>query len=99
MSTSGGGCDPGAGVALEIASREVGTGVADGAGAFTLVADVPSLPVGRYEVVARCGPVLATTLDVVLVSQVDPGTTTLIVLVFFILLGLAVVRRQRTGRT
>lgn len=99
VSTAGGGCDPGAGVSLEIGARPVATGVADPVGAFSITADVPSLPVGRHDVVARCGPVLATTLDVVLVSQIDPGTTTLVVLVFFVLLSLAVIRRQLTGRT
>jgi hypothetical protein len=99
VSVTGAGCDPGAPVTVDIADRRVGSGEANGLGSFSLPVDVPSLVVGRYDVTATCGPVLATTLDVVLVSHVDPGTNTLALLVFFVLIALALIRRQRTGRT
>jgi hypothetical protein len=98
VTVTGGGCDPGAPVALEIGGRPVASGLAGADGSFSVGADVPSLMVGRYGVTASCGPLLSTTLDVVLVSQVDRGTTTLAVLVFFVLLALAIIRRQRTGQ-
>ena len=47
---------------------------------------------------AGAPPFRDRSVDVVLVSQVDRGTTTLAVLVFFVLLALAIIRRQRTGR-
>lgn len=98
VEVTGTGCDPGAPVTLDIGERRVSAAVADAAGSFSLAADVPSLLVGRYAVTATCGPVLSSTLDIVLVSRVDPGTTTLAILVFFVLLALAIIRRQRTGR-
>ncbi|MGH9224179.1 MAG: hypothetical protein ACRD2W_10460 [Acidimicrobiales bacterium] len=93
------GCDPGAPVTLEIGAQPIPAGLADANGAVSVGVDVPSLAVGRHDVTARCGPVLTTFVDVVLSTRVDPGTTTLAVLVFFVLLSLAVIRRQRTGRT
>ena len=80
----------------------MGAATATEGGSFFAPLDVPDLAVGRHRVAARCGPVMATNLDLVLVTRVDPATTTLAVLVYFVLLALAVVRRQlgtvRTGR-
>ena len=81
-------------MSLTVGDRNVGTTAADGAGRFETPLVLPDLPVGHYQVVARCGPVLSTHLDLVLVSRVDPATSTMIVLVFFVLAGLALLRRQ-----
>jgi hypothetical protein len=44
---------------------------------------------------ARCGPTLDAAFDVVLASAVDPGTsTTLLVAVFFVLVGMGAFRRR-----
>jgi len=90
----GNGCDPDAKVTLLIGAREVGESVADHTGHFEAKLDLPDLDVGRYLVRARCGPTLTTTLDIVLASRVDRATSTLLVLVFFVLLGAALARRQ-----
>ena len=88
------GCDPNAPVTLVVEGREVGRTVADGSGRFTVPLDVQDLAVGRYVVVARCGPSLTTGFDVVLTSKRDPGTSTVAVLLLFFLLAAAAIRRQ-----
>ena len=55
---------------------------------------VSNLPVGSYEVQAHCGVVIFATLDVVLASQVYPGTSTVTVIVFFVLLGVGLYWRR-----
>jgi hypothetical protein len=56
---------------------------------------VNTLAVGRYDVKAHCGAILVAPLDIVLANQVDPGTaTTMVIIVFFVLMGLFVFRRQ-----
>ena len=79
---------------MSINGVSVGHATADGAGHFRTPLQLNQLPVGRYQVDANCGPILVAPLDVVLASQVDQGTSTLAVIVFFILLGLALFRRE-----
>jgi hypothetical protein len=88
------GCDPDATVTVTVEGREVGRTVADASGRFSVALDVQDLAVGRYEVVARCGPTLTTGFDVVLTSKRDPGTSTVAVLLLFFLLAGAAIRRQ-----
>ncbi len=80
----GTGCDPGATVTLEIAGEEVGATTADDNGRFSTPIDVPDVDPGRLEVLARCGPVLTTQLDVVLASSVS-NNSTILVLAFFVI--------------
>jgi len=81
-------------VVLDVLGQQAGATTADASGRFSTALDLPDLAVGRYELTARCGPVLTTTFDVVIASQIDPGTTTLgILLLLFILAG-ASIRRQ-----
>ena len=95
---TGEGCDPATAVSIEVDDRAVQSGRADTTGSFSLTLDVPDLDVGRHRVVARCGPAVETVLDIVLVTRVEGGTTSMAVLAFFILVGLAVIRRQRDPR-
>ena len=54
-----------------------------------------TLTVGRYDVKAHCGVILVAPLDIVLANHVDPGTsTTMVIIIFFVLIGLVVFRRQ-----
>ena len=94
VTASGQGCDAGAPVTLTAGGHDAGATTADGRGRFTSPLDVRSLTPGRIQVVAVCGPTLTTDLDIVLASQVDTGTSTMIVLVFFVLIGAVVIRRQ-----
>jgi len=94
VTASGHGCPANAPVELTVGSVAVGTTTADTAGAFTTPLSVGSLPVGRYVVVAHCGPVLTTELDVVLATEANPDTSTMLIIIFFVLIGLALFRRR-----
>ncbi|WP_158608014.1 hypothetical protein [Nocardia panacis] len=72
---------------LSIGDARVGSTVAGPDGAFRTSLAAASAGVGRYEVSLRCGASAVAPLDVVLVSRVDTGTSTLIVIVFALLLG------------
>jgi hypothetical protein len=92
---TGRGCDDGSPVTLTIGSQQVGQTTADSEGHFHAPLHLGSLPVGRYDVQAQCGAVLTAALDVVLASKVDDGTsTTLVIIVFFVLIGLVAFRRR-----
>ncbi len=90
----GRGCAPGAPVLLSVEGRDVGTSAADADGAFAVPLAFPEMEVGNYQVEARCGPALTAPIDLAVASLVDPATSTLVVLIFFVLLGLAAFRRQ-----
>jgi len=94
VTASGHGCPANAPVELTVGTITVGTTTADTSGAFTTPLNVGSLPVGRYAVVAHCGPVLTTELDVVLATEANPDTSTLLIIIFFVLIGLALFRRR-----
>jgi hypothetical protein len=94
VTAAGYGCDPGSSVLLTVGPTTVGETTASTGGTFTAPLQVGTLPVGRYLVLAHCGPVLAASLDVVLASQVGQATATLAIIVFFLLIGLAVFRRR-----
>ncbi|MFD4428406.1 hypothetical protein, partial [Nocardia sp. NPDC058497] len=95
ISGMGYGCPAGAEVDVAIGGVPAGTTVADDRGAFQSTLDMGTvLPVGRYEVTAACGPVLAAALDVVLASNVDAATSTLTVIMFFLLIGVFVYVRR-----
>lgn len=90
----GEGCTPNARVDIEVAGAPAGETQAGQDGRFSAPLQLPVVAPGRLEVTARCGPTLLTTVDIVLASRVDPGTSTLAVLVLFVLLALALFRRR-----
>jgi hypothetical protein len=45
------------------------------------------LPVGSYQVEAHCGVVLYADLDVVLANEVYNDASTVLIIVFFVLIG------------
>jgi hypothetical protein len=90
----GHGCPAGSAVRLSIEGTSVGATLADANGTFHAPLRLASFPVGRYQVLATCGPVLAASLDVVLASQVDPITSTFALIVLFLLIGLVIYRRR-----
>ena len=95
VSAIGQGCDPDASVAVTIDSTPVGRTDAASDGTFRTPLAVSSFAVVRYQVTATCGPTLEAPLDIVLASEVDQGTSTsMIIIVFFVLLGLLAFRRQ-----
>jgi hypothetical protein len=98
VTATGQGCDPGASVTLEIAGEEVGRATADNAGTFETEIDVPNVEPGRVEVLARCGPVLTTDLDIVLASEVSSGTSNFLVLMFFLIVLVALLWYGRQTR-
>lgn len=53
------------------------------------------LPVGSYQVTAECGLLLTNaSLELVLASEVSNDASTLIIIIFFILFGIAILARQ-----
>ena len=73
---------------LSLAGAEVGNAVADSLGKFATTIQVGNVDVGRHEVVARCGPTLTTTIDVVVATKVDGGASTSVIIVMFLLVAL-----------
>ncbi|MFD4369726.1 hypothetical protein [Rhodococcus sp. NPDC058521] len=95
VSGQGYGCPPESPVALSVGGTPAGTTVADSNGAFVSTFHMQTLTEGRYQVTADCGPVLlAAPLDVVLVSSINPATSTLTVIVFFLLIGVFIYVRR-----
>ena len=95
ITAAGRGCDHGSPVTLTIGSTQVGATTAASDGSFQAPLHVGDLSVGRYDVQAACGAVLTASFDVVLASRVDPGTsTTMVIIVFFILIGVIAFRRR-----
>ena len=87
LTATGQGCTPGAPVALSIGDVEVGTAEADQNGGFRTALTTDSMEIGPHQVTAECGETLAAPLDVVLVSSVGTSTSTVTVIVFFLLVG------------
>ncbi len=94
VTASGEGCTPFSPVALKVNGASAGQTTASAEGTFRSPVQTTGLAVGRYTVEADCGPVLLAALDVVLPSRVDSDTSTLAIIIFFILLGLALFRRE-----
>jgi hypothetical protein len=74
-------------VSLSIGDVAVGRTVAGSRGGFELPLTTGSVDVGRHQVMAECGRTLSAPLDVVLVSHVGTGTSTVTVILLFLLLG------------
>ncbi|WP_062992735.1 hypothetical protein [Nocardia anaemiae] len=87
VTAAGSGCDPQSQVSLLVGDTPVGNTVAGADGGFRAPLALASIDVGRYEVTARCGRTLTAPLDVVLVSRISSATSTLTVILFFLLIG------------
>lgn len=98
LSASGAGCTPGGRVSLASGGEVVGGANAGPDGRFTTAVEFRHLQPGRREVVAECGVVLTGTVDLILTSSTRGNTSTLAVLVFFLLAGVTVVARPRPSR-
>lgn len=81
------GCAAGEPVQLSIEEMPVGSTVAAANGSFQAALDTGSVDVGRYEVVAQCGRTLTAPLEIVLVSHVGTGTSTVTLILIFLILG------------
>ena len=77
-----------------VAGQQIGKSRAATDGAFDGPLDVSGLPVGTYQVQAHCGVVLYADLDVVLANQVYNDASTIVIIVFFIMLGGALFWRR-----
>ncbi|MDR6595406.1 hypothetical protein J2S66_003790 [Saccharothrix longispora] len=97
LTATGTGCEPGSVVSLSSLGEDVGTAKADGAGTFSARVEFATIQPGRHVVRADCGVVLVGSVDVALTSSTGGTTSTLVVLVFFLLVGAVLVRRQFAG--
>lgn len=90
----GRGCPGKVPVIFTIYGKHVGTTTSATDGDFEGPVDTTDLAVGAYEVDAHCGLVLSAPLDIVLASQVSSDTGSIVVIIFFLLLGIALFVRQ-----
>jgi hypothetical protein len=88
LTANGEGCSPEAPVVLTVDRQRVGRAIADQAGDFTVPIVVPNVAVGQYAVTASCGPTLGTVLNITLLTDSNPGTLAVVILIFFVLAGL-----------
>jgi len=99
LTATGTGCDPGAPVTLASDDEPLGSTFADSAGGFVAPLHFANLEPGRRTITATCGPVLTTQVDLIVSSSTSGQAGTLVVLIFFILVGIALLRWQyNTGR-
>jgi hypothetical protein len=89
-----GGCPPGSNVVLTVAGKQVGQATADDSGGFSAPIHIGSLPVGEYTVQAQCGLLATTGLTVALGSRIGGVTTTLLIILFVLLVGVLLYRRR-----
>ncbi|MGW5718214.1 hypothetical protein ACWEVP_18755 [Amycolatopsis sp. NPDC003865] len=92
LSASGKGCEPGRMVTLTSDGAEVGSAYTDSTGAFTAPVQFSRIEAGRHTVVAECGVRLTGSVDQVVTRSSGGQTGTLVVLVFFVLAGITVIR-------
>ncbi|QFZ24707.1 hypothetical protein [Saccharothrix syringae] len=97
LTATGTGCTPGSEVRLSSLGEDVGTARADGSGTFSTRVEFRTVQPGRHVIRADCGVVLVGSVDVALTSSTGGTTSTLVVLVFFVLAGAFLVRRQFAG--
>ncbi|MEV4317399.1 hypothetical protein [Actinocrispum sp. NPDC049592] len=70
----------------------MGGTVADADGNFSAPVEFTRIRAGRHEVTTECGVKLAGAVDQIVTSSTGGHSSTMIVLVFFILAGVAVIR-------
>jgi hypothetical protein len=92
LSASGKGCKPGAPVTLMSKDERVGGTVADSTGSFTAPIKFTRVEPGRHWVTTNCGVVLAAAVDQVVTSSSGGQNRTLVILVFFVLAGVTLIR-------
>ncbi|MFB9682563.1 hypothetical protein [Amycolatopsis plumensis] len=92
LSASGKGCLPGRMVTLVSDGTEVGTAYTDSSGAFTAPVEFTRIEAGPHTVIAECGVRLTGAVDQVVTRSSGGQTGTLVVLVFFVLAGITVIR-------
>jgi hypothetical protein len=71
---------------------EVGGAYADSTGSFIAPVEFTRIEAGRHTVVADCGIRLTGSVEQVVTSSSGGHSGTLVVLVFFVLAGIAVIR-------
>ncbi|HEY3470900.1 MAG TPA: hypothetical protein VGL47_37590, partial [Amycolatopsis sp.] len=92
LSASGKGCEPSRMVTLTADGAEVGSAYTDSTGAFTAPVEFTRIEAGRHTVVAECGVRLTGAVDQVVTRSSGGQTGTLVILVFFVLAGITVIR-------
>jgi hypothetical protein len=92
LSAAGTGCEPGHSVVLSSGGEQVGAATADSAGAFTAPVQFTDIQPGRHTITASCGVRLTGVVDQAVTSSNGDYSSTLIVLVFFVLGGILFVR-------
>ncbi|WP_238598335.1 hypothetical protein [Saccharothrix sp. ALI-22-I] len=97
LTATGTGCDPGSSVYLSSLGENVGTAKADTSGMFSTRVEFTTIQPGRHVIRADCGVVLVGSVDIALTSSTSGTTSTLVILVFFLLVGALLVRRQFAG--
>ncbi|SDD82532.1 hypothetical protein [Actinokineospora iranica] len=92
LSATGDGCAPNHPVVLTSGGEKVGEAVSDGTGRFTARVEFARVEPGRHVVTAECGIVLTGAVDQIVTSSTSGSSSTLVVLVFFVLAGAALIR-------
>ncbi|WNV84240.1 hypothetical protein [Umezawaea sp. Da 62-37] len=94
LNATGTGCSPGSDVQLSSLDEEVGKAKADGSGKFSAPVEFSTIEPGRHVIRAQCDILLVGSVDVSLTSATSGTSSTLVVLVFFVLIGATMLRRQ-----
>jgi hypothetical protein len=92
LSATGRGCDANAPVTLISDGERVGGAVSEADGTFRAPVEFTKIRAGRHQVTASCGVVLTGAVDQIVTSSTSGHSSTMIVLVFFVLAGVAVLR-------
>ncbi|WP_242546871.1 hypothetical protein [Amycolatopsis sp. MtRt-6] len=92
LSASGKGCRPSRMVTLMSGGNEVGTAYTDSTGSFTAPVEFTRIEAGQHTVVAECGVRLTGAVDQVVTRSSGGQTSTLVILVFFVLASVTVIR-------
>ncbi|MCP2300937.1 hypothetical protein [Actinokineospora globicatena] len=92
LSAKGTGCGPNQTVILTSGGEKVGTAVSDTSGEFSARVEFPKIVPGRHIVTAHCKIELTGAVDQVVTSGKGGTSGTLVVLVFFVLAGAALIR-------
>lgn len=92
LAAAGTGCEPGHSVILTSGGDQVGAATADSAGAFNAPVQFTRIEPGRHTITASCGVQLTGVVDQAVTSSNGDYSSTLIVLVFFVLGGILFVR-------
>lgn len=92
LSASGKGCRPSRMVTLMSGGTEVGTAYTDSTGSFTAPVEFTRIEAGQHTVVAECGVRLTGAVEQVVTRSSGGQTSTLVILVFFVLASVTVIR-------